>query len=217
MNLDGPAIGGEGEGEEGGEGDGEEGVDEEDVLTADGLSPGAGVDAEELLDGEVEGELLGLVQEEDWGLGARGVGISPGSHGAGDEAVDVGEQQGVAGEGEGEGVEALVERAQRQEQQRVLAQQRADGRRVAALHHGSPLPAEHQPVELRVCGEHRALAEHVRREEPAVPPHPLGDEGLGVLRLVGRDQLERLPDQRQPHAAGGQLRLPPPSPGCRSI
>lgn len=200
-NLNGTAIGGEGEGEEGRQGDREEGVDEEDVLAAEGLGPGAGVDADELLDGEVEGDLLGLVEEEN----SVGRGGGPGGHGVCDEAVDVGEQHAVAdggggGEaGEGEGVEALVAQAAH-EQQGVAAEQRADGGGVAALD-GAALAVEHGPVEVGVGGEDGALPEDVRGEEAPEAPHALPDEGLGVVRLVGGDELERLPDERQPHAA----------------
>lgn len=202
MNLDGSAIGGEGEGEEGRKGDREEGVDEKNILTAEGLGPGAGVNAEKLLHSKVEGELLGLVEKED-----LLVALQPGCHGLGDEAVNVEQQAGVAGEGEGEGVEPLVPWTQPHQQQRVPAEQRAYGGRVAALHHRRrpALPTQHQAVEVRVRGEHGTFAEDMRGEEPPMAPHPLGDEGLGVLCLVGGDQLERLPNQRQPHAARGEF------------
>ena len=60
-HLEGLAVGGEGK--EGGEreGDGEKAIDELDVLAAEALGPRSRFDADKLLDGEVEGDLLGLV------------------------------------------------------------------------------------------------------------------------------------------------------------
>lgn len=105
-HLDGPAVGGEGE--EGREGDGEEALDEEEVLASQGLRPVPRVVAHELLDRELEGDLLGLVEEQHPGLSAPGVERRL------NEAVDVEEERRVAdggggGEaGESEGVHALV-------------------------------------------------------------------------------------------------------------
>ncbi|URD92498.1 hypothetical protein MUK42_00818 [Musa troglodytarum] len=216
MYLEGAAVGGEKK--EGREGDGEEALDEEEVLAAEGLGPLAGVEAHQLLDGELEGDLFGLVEEEDARGGGGGRG-GPGVEGAADEAVDVREEGGVADgggggkAGEGEGVHALVT-GTAHEEEGVGAQQRGDGRRVAALHSAALRP-QHHPVELRVRREHRALPEDVRREQPPVPPHPLVDERLRVLRLVRRDQPQRLPHHRQPHAPRRQPprcrpRPPPP-------
>ncbi|WOK96005.1 hypothetical protein Cni_G04712 [Canna indica] len=93
------------------------------------------------------------------------------------------------------------------------AQQRGDGRRVAALYCAA-LRCQYHPVELWVRREHRALPEDVRREEPPVPPHSLVDEWLRVFGLVRSDQPQRLPHHRQPHAPRRQPapRRPPPPP-----
>jgi hypothetical protein len=213
-HLEGLAVGGEREEVGEWEGDGEEAVDELDVLAAEALGPGPGLDADELPDGEVEGDLLGLVEEADDGGGAgAGAWPAPVPHGGEDEAVDVRQQRrrGRAAEaGERERVEALV-RGAGGEEQRARAQQRGDGRRVAAAD-GAALGGQEQAVEGRVRGEHGALAEHVRREHPAaVPRHALVDERLRVRRLVRRDEAQRLPDERQPRAARRQ----PPRPRRR--
>ena len=113
--LDCPAVGGESKQGWEGEWDGEEAIDEEEVLSAEGLRPLPGIIAHKLLDGELEGDLLGLVEEEE------GLGVLPILEGDADEAVDVMEE-GVAEEGEGgeasegEGVHALVEGSLHQHQ-----------------------------------------------------------------------------------------------------
>ena len=203
-HLEGLAVGGEREEVGEGERDGEEAVDELDVLTADALGPRPGVDADELLDGEVEGDLLGLVEEADGGGGL------PRPHGGEDEAVDAGEERrrrGAAEAGERERVEAAV-RGAPGEEQRVRAEQRGDGGRVAAAD-GAALGGEEEAVEGRVGGEDGALAEDVGGEDAAaVARHAVVDEGLRVGGLVGGDEAQRLPDERQPRAARRQPRRP---------
>ena len=203
-HLEGLAVGGEREEVGEGERDGEEAVDELDVLTADALGPRPGVDADELLDGEVEGDLFGLVEEADGGGGL------PLPHGGEDEAVDVGEERrrrGAAEAGERERVEAPV-RGALGEEQRVRAEQRGDGGRVAAAD-GAALGGEEEAVEGRVGGEDGALAEDVGGEDAAaVARHAVVDEGLRVGGLVGGDEAQRLPDERQPRAARRQPRRP---------
>jgi hypothetical protein len=82
-HLEGLAVGGEREKVGKREGDGEEHVNVFDVLASDALGPRLGLDAE--LDGEVESDLLGLVEE------AHGGGAGPAlvPHGGKDEAFDV--------------------------------------------------------------------------------------------------------------------------------
>jgi len=213
-HLEGLAVDGEREEVGEGEGDGEEAVDELDILAADALGPWPGLDADELPDGEVEGDLLGLVEEADGG----GAGAAPVPHGGEDEAVDVRQQRRrgrTPQAGERERVEALV-RGTRREEQRARAEQRGDGGRVAAAD-GAALGRQQEAVEGRVGGEDGALAEDVRGEHPAaVPRHALVDERLRVRRLVRRDEPQRLPDERQPRAARWQPRRrrrgPPPPP-----
>jgi hypothetical protein len=214
-HLEGLAVGGEGEERREREGDGEEAVDELDVLAAEDLGPRAGLDADELLDGEVERDLLGLLHEADGGGG--GVPHLPGAHGGEDEAVDVRQERrrrGAAAEaGERERVEALVRGAAREEQG-VAAEQRGDGGRVAAAD-GAALGGEEEAVEGRVGGEDGALAEDVRREHAAVPRHALVDERLRVGRLVRGNEPQRLPDERQARAARRKPRRLPRSPRPR--
>jgi hypothetical protein len=206
-HLESLAVGGEGEERGEREGDGEEAVDELDVLAAEALGPRPGLDADELLDGEVERDLLGLLHEADGGGGVP----LPGAHGGEDEAVDVRQERrrrGAAEAGESERVEALVRGAAREEQG-VAAEKRGDGGRVAAAD-GAALGGEEEAVEGRVGGEDGALAEDVRREDAAVARHALVDEGLRVGRLVRGDEPQRLPDERQARAARRQppRRLP---------
>lgn len=70
------------------------------------------------------------------------------------------------------------------EQQRVLPQKVGYGARVATLEQ-LPFVLQDEPVRLRVGREHRRLAEHVGGEYGPEPVHPLVDERLGILSLVG--------------------------------
>lgn len=149
--------------------------------------------------------LLGLLHEENP--------VGPGIQVEPDQAVYVDEQvifynRGV-GEAHGERVHSLVKVAFHQ-QQRVLPKQVGYGARVAALEH-LPFVLQDEPVRLWVGREHRGLAEHVGGEDGPEPSHPLVDKRLRVLRLVGRDQLQRLAYDWQTQVPRRQPQ--PPVPG----
>lgn len=80
------------------------------------------------------------------------------------------------------------------QQQRVPAQQVRDRTGIVRLEQMSSI-LENEPVRLRFGGKNRRLAENVGGENGAVFAGPLVDEGLGIVGLVGGDQLEGLADE----------------------
>ncbi|KAL0303862.1 UNVERIFIED_CONTAM: hypothetical protein Sradi_6254300 [Sesamum radiatum] len=102
---------------------------------------------------------------------------------------------GGVGETHGEGMHPLMQAAPH-EQKRVAAEEVGDRTGVTRFEE-TALVLQDEPVGVRVGGEHRRLSEHMGGEDGAVLGHPVVDEGLRVLRLVGGDQLEGLPEEGQ--------------------
>lgn len=110
------------------------------------------------------------------------------------------------GKAHGERVHPLVEAAPH-EQQRVPAQEVRYRARVARLEEPA-LVVQDEPVRVRVGREDGRLAEQVGREDRTVSGDPVVDEGLRVLRLVGGDELEGLPDEGEAQVPRGEAAPP---------
>lgn len=114
---------------------------------------------------------------------------------------------GRVGEAHGERVHPLMQVAPHQ-QERVPAQKIGYRTGVARLEQPA-LVLQDEPVRFRVGREHGRLAEQMGGENRTVSGHPVVDERLRVLRLVGGDELERLPDERQPQVTRREAAPPP--------
>lgn len=93
------------------------------------------------------------------------------------------------------------------EEERMFAEQIGDRTGVAALEK-LLLVLENEPVRVQIGRENRRLAEEVGREDRAEPAHPVVDERLRVLRLVGGDQLEGLADEGEAESPRREAEAP---------